>query len=176
MAEQSRYGTARAEWSASAAVNAGMSSRRYLYSDDDVALKNATSARPLIGPAAVVVPRFRRRAARLLALFAYRAMRPAVRSIAWRTRTFMAHDLHEFSARADYAARHSEHLAREQHAQVVTLLGQVEAHSLLTAAEQKRSMRMLANTLDQQAKKISLLSGEIARLQQAVSKRDETDD
>lgn len=175
MSELSRYGTARSEWTASAAVNAGMSSRRFLFADDDVALKDSTRPRPVIGPTAIVVPRFRRRAARAVARVAYRVMRPAVRSIAWRTRSFLAHDLYEFSDRAEYTARHSENLARQQHAQVVTLLSQVEAHSLLTAAEQKRSLRMLATTLDQQAKKISSLHDEVAQLRQAVVRYSESD-
>jgi hypothetical protein len=176
MAEQSRYGTARAEWSPSAAVNAGMSSLRYIYSDDDVALKDLSGERPVMRVSEELAPRFRQRAARRVAWITYRALRPVVRSVAWRTRSFMAHDLHEFSLRVEHMARHSENLAREQHAQVVTLLSQAEAHAQLTAAEQKRSLRLLTTTLDQQAKRISLLSNEVVQLRQAISTSGETDD
>jgi len=176
MADPTRYGTARAEWSPSAAVNAGMSSLRYIYSDDDIALKDLSGERPVMRVSAERAPHLRQRVARRVAWITYRALRPVVRSVAWRTRSFMAHDLHEFSLRVEHMARHSENLAREQHAQLVTLLSHAEAHAQLTAAEHKRSLRALTTTLDQQAKRISLLGDEVVQLRQAIHGTGTVDD
>jgi len=175
MAEESRYGTARAEWSLSAALTAGVNARRHLYADGDVAMKDSSGERPVMRISEPVAPGLSQRIARKVAVRAFRAVRPAVKSIAWRTRTFLAHDITVLATRMDQSARHSENLARDQHAQVVTLLRQVEAQSLSTAAEYKRSLRYLTSAADQQARRISSLNDEVSALKRMLDERGGTD-
>jgi hypothetical protein len=169
MTETSHYGAARAEWSAETALLAGMRSKAHLFDPADRALKHSPGRRPELVFAVPVPLSLKRRVAKKAALTAFGVLRPVVRSLAWRARTFLSEDLNSLRATTEHSALHMENLVRQQHGQVVALLRKAEAHSVSGTAEQRRAFRTITAAQERQAKEIKELRKQVAQLKKDLA-------